>query len=191
MNYNLLLALSILAFGVIHSFTASNYFKTRLKRFNRIHYNLLSLLAILPVTLAWSQGYSTSRLLYRIDYPLNILFYLFMLTGAAIFILGAMEMDLIDFIGLHSPGPVEKSFSSAGIHSSVRHPLYLGLIIIIWSFPNMKVIDIVGASGFTLYMIVGAFLEESKLSKEFGEEYERYKKQTPMFIPKIVNYLKR
>jgi len=184
MNYYFLLALSILFFGAMHSFTASNFFKSRIKWFKRKHYNFLSLLLILPIIYAWTKGYESSPFLYIARFPLSLAFYFLMLTGTAIFILGAREMDLFDFFGIKEAK--EKKMVATGMHSVVRHPLYLGLIILIWSFPKLKFIDIIGNAGITLYLIAGAFIEERKLLEEFGEEYEKYKKEVPMFLPECI-----
>lgn len=184
MNYYLLLALSILFFAIIHSLTASNFFRSRAKWFRRKHYNFLSILSVLPIIYAWARGYESSPLLYAAEFPLSLALYLLMLTGAAIFILGAKEMDLPEFFGINEAG--EKKLVTTGMHGIVRHPLYLGLIILIWSFPKLSLIDFVGNSGITLYLLIGALLEERKLLAEFGEEYERYKKKVPMLLPECV-----
>jgi len=39
---------------------------------------------------------------------------------------------------------------------------------------------------FTVYLIIGAFFEERKLDREFGQAYRDYKNSTPMFIPRLV-----
>ena len=72
-----------------------------------------------------------------------------------------------------------------GIYKRIRHPLYLGVIIIMWSFPVLKTIDLVGNLGFTIYLVFGSVLEERKLSEEFGEIYASYRLKTPRFIPRI------
>jgi protein-S-isoprenylcysteine O-methyltransferase Ste14 len=35
----------------------------------------------------------------------------------------------------------------------------------------------------TVYVIIGAYFEERKLRREFGQEYTDYVAVTPMFIP--------
>jgi methanethiol S-methyltransferase len=72
-----------------------------------------------------------------------------------------------------------------GLHGWVRHPLYMGTFIFIWSlfllFPSLSL----GISNIiiTVYTIVGARLEEKKLIREFGEAYNAYRQKVPMFIP--------
>jgi len=74
-----------------------------------------------------------------------------------------------------------------GLHGRVRHPLYMGTFVFIWSlfllFPSLSL----GISNLviTVYTIAGARLEERKLLKEFGAAYVVYRKKTPMFIPRL------
>ena len=180
MSYLFLIA-SFLIFAFFHSFMASLSFKKRFPWFKRAYYNVVSLLLLFPFVYAWAANYESSETIYAVAFPYALAFYLSMLIGAVIFILGAMEMDLLAFTGLKE----EKSsgFSNKGIHSIVRHPMYLGLIIFIWSFPKLKVVDFIGNACITAYLIAGAFLEERKLIKEFGEEYAAYRKEVPMLIP--------
>ena len=76
-----------------------------------------------------------------------------------------------------------------GLHRRVRHPLYLGTIIFIWSllllFPSLSL----GISNviITVYTIAGARLEEKKLVKQFGTAYIAYRQKVPMFIPRFRN----
>jgi protein-S-isoprenylcysteine O-methyltransferase Ste14 len=37
--------------------------------------------------------------------------------------------------------------------------------------------------GATIYILIGAYFEERKLSREFGAAYADYKSKTPMLIP--------
>jgi methanethiol S-methyltransferase len=39
--------------------------------------------------------------------------------------------------------------------------------------------------GLTLYILVGAVLEERKLLHEFGDVYARYQQETPMLLPRF------
>jgi protein-S-isoprenylcysteine O-methyltransferase Ste14 len=37
--------------------------------------------------------------------------------------------------------------------------------------------------GVTIYIFIGAYFEERKLLREYGEVYAEYKSRTPMLIP--------
>ena len=72
-----------------------------------------------------------------------------------------------------------------GLHKYVRHPLYLGTFLFIWSlfllFPSLSAAIANGI--ITLYTIAGARLEEQKLVEMFGPVYTNYRQKVPMFIP--------
>jgi protein-S-isoprenylcysteine O-methyltransferase Ste14 len=129
----------------------------------------------------------TSKTIYNIEYPWIIIVYILILVGSVIFVLGAIEMDPLAFLGIKKAET--DVLSKKGIHGIVRHPLYLGVIIVYWSFPTLKTIDLVGNSGLTLYLIIGAYLEERKLIEKYGKEYREYKSETPMLIPKLNKFL--
>jgi protein-S-isoprenylcysteine O-methyltransferase Ste14 len=76
-----------------------------------------------------------------------------------------------------------------GIYSYVRHPQYLGFILIIsgwlihWpTFPTLIMWPIL----IVLYYRL-AKKEEKYLESQYGEKYLLYEKNVPMFIPKIKN----
>ena len=84
-----------------------------------------------------------------------------------------------------SRGP---AFISKGIHRYVRHPLYLGTLLLIWSlflfFPSLG--NFIACGMITLYTLIGIRLEESKLLRQFGQAYADYRRQTPMLIPRTL-----
>lgn len=74
-----------------------------------------------------------------------------------------------------------------GIYSKVRHPFYLSLAFL---FSGMAVIpwNLYGLLFFILVLIalrIRIRKEESELIAKFGKEYEKYKRETPMIIPKL------
>jgi len=76
---------------------------------------------------------------------------------------------------------------SSGLYSVIRHPQYFGGIIahigisfLLSSFYSLITTPIVIFLNFLI-----SWKEEKELIKEFGIEYEDYKKKVPMFIPKL------
>jgi protein-S-isoprenylcysteine O-methyltransferase Ste14 len=67
----------------------------------------------------------------------------------------------------------------------MRHPLYTGGIILIWLTPLMTVNTLTLNIIVTLYLIIGARFEESRLLHEFGQAYADYQRQVPMLIPRF------
>jgi len=80
-----------------------------------------------------------------------------------------------------------KGLETTGAYSIVRHPQYLGWML---AHVGMSVLLSVRYSMlFSPVLIALIYLiskkEEDELIKEFGEEYEEYKKKAPMLIPKF------
>jgi len=85
------------------------------------------------------------------------------------------------------PQKHEQKLVTTGMHGRVRHPIYVGhlLMMIGWTV----------ASGLTVCFALTAFAlltgvamiqtEEKELEQRFGEAYREYKKQVPMLLPRI------
>jgi protein-S-isoprenylcysteine O-methyltransferase Ste14 len=77
---------------------------------------------------------------------------------------------------------------TAGIYSKIRHPGYLGLILInfgiafAWGFVSLVVLVT-----FYAYLSVETAKKEEFLTKKFGSEYKEYAKKVPWrFIPRVI-----
>ncbi len=72
-----------------------------------------------------------------------------------------------------------------GINAYMRHPLYAGTLIVLWSlffiFPLLN--NLIACCCITVYLIIGIQLEERKLVIEFGEIYKAYQRKVPMLFP--------
>ena len=80
-------------------------------------------------------------------------------------------------------------FTVRGPYRWVRHPLYLFSLIIIWSCPIFTVDRLLHNGLWTIWIIVGASMEERDLVGCFGEAYRSYQKTVPMLLPKSVKPL--
>jgi protein-S-isoprenylcysteine O-methyltransferase Ste14 len=66
----------------------------------------------------------------------------------------------------------------------VRHPIMVGFIIAFWATPTMTVGHLLFTVVTTLYIIIAVkYLEEKDLKKAIGEDYLKYQKRVPMFVP--------
>ena len=75
-----------------------------------------------------------------------------------------------------------------GVFSIVRHPIYLGAILfypalLIFSFSLVAAFIWVGVILFYFYLCKH---EEKLLIEIFGKDYEKYKSETPMLIPRLI-----
>jgi len=155
----------------------------------RVFYNVVALITFLPI-LVYSEMLDGKLI---IDYvpPWHILQNALMVFALIIFVWSFKQFDGLEFIGIRQLMP--KNFNrklatqataviTSGPYRFVRHPMYFGVLIFIWS------LDATWAGLLThiilsLYLIIGCFLEEKKLVDEFGTAYTQYQQRVPMLIP--------
>ena len=78
----------------------------------------------------------------------------------------------------------EAEFRTPMLYRYVRHPLYVGLLLGLWSVPIMTAGRLLFAFGLSLYILIGIAFEERDLVQQFGERYRTYRKQVGMLIPR-------
>jgi methanethiol S-methyltransferase len=79
--------------------------------------------------------------------------------------------------------PPSQDFVPHGPYLWVRHPLYLLVILMLWSCPNVTADRLLFNILWTVWIFVGAALEEADLLGDFGEKYKDYQSKVPMWIP--------
>jgi len=173
------------------SVPVTEYMKRKLGerfRFYHLFYNAFSLATLIPLLL-----YSASirqEPVFRWEGPLGIIPYLLSATSIGLFIIGGRNYSLFQFLGIAQikRGGTNRSlsgygkFAVSGIHRMIRHPWYLGGIMIVWS-GDLSLSTILNNMVITSYFIIGAILEERKLVREFGEPYREYQRNVSMFFP--------
>jgi methanethiol S-methyltransferase len=75
-------------------------------------------------------------------------------------------------------------FKAPLFYRYVRHPLYLGLLLSLWSVPVMTVGHLLFSAGASSYIFVGIWFEERDLIAQFGERYRRYRAEVGMLVPR-------
>lgn len=76
-------------------------------------------------------------------------------------------------------------FTTAGILNHIRHPYYTAGVILLLFWGDITATNLILKIVGITYFIVGAFLEERKLLREFGDAYRAYQRRVPMFFPRI------
>jgi protein-S-isoprenylcysteine O-methyltransferase Ste14 len=76
-------------------------------------------------------------------------------------------------------------FRTPALYRLVRHPLYIGWLIIFWAAPIMTSAHLLFAIMTTAYILIAIRLEERDLVDAFGADYVAYRRRTPMLIPKL------
>jgi protein-S-isoprenylcysteine O-methyltransferase Ste14 len=189
----LLIILSVLLYGLVHSFLAALGTKARARewfgpgadRWYRLFYNVFGVLSFLPVLalVAWLPDWE----LYRIPPPWAYLTLAGQLLALVVLAVGVRQTGMLHFLGLaqlfEKSEPQPRALVTGGLYRWVRHPLYTAGLVVIWLVPVMTANVLALNIGLTIYLAVGALYEERKLVKEFGEDYLQYRQKTPMLIP--------
>lgn len=85
---------------------------------------------------------------------------------------------------INRPEP-KPEFVAKYMYRFVRHPLQLGVLIGIWSTPDMSVSHLFLSAAMTTYITIGLYFEERDLVATLGEDYLAYRRSTPMILPKF------
>ncbi len=78
----------------------------------------------------------------------------------------------------------ETRFRTPLLYRYVRHPLYAGLLLGLWSVPVMTAGRLLFATGLSVYILIGIAFEERDLVQHFGERYRTYREQVGMLFPR-------
>ncbi len=171
------------------SVTVTEYMKHKLGggfRFYRLFYNLFSLGTIIP--LFYYSATLRGEPLFSWEGSLRVVSYLLRIVGLSLFIIGGWNYDLSHLFGIrqiregNQPPSGVNTFAVSGIHKVIRHPWYLGGILIVWG-EDLSLSIILINLVLTSYFIIGSILEERKLVREFGEPYREYQKTVSMLFP--------
>lgn len=152
-------------------------------------YSIASGIALIALVLLWQP---CDHFLFRLGAPWRWLSACAVLVAITGFIWGARSLRCFDPFGqlaleAGSRGgtPPPDAFVAEGAYRVVRHPLYLFMLVLIWSTPRFTTDQLLFNALWTLWIVVGARLEERDLVADFGEVYRRYQLSVPMLIPRL------
>jgi protein-S-isoprenylcysteine O-methyltransferase Ste14 len=99
-----------------------------------------------------------------------------------------LTYDHLGFMGLRQAGIGAPLYPNGTLHTSgpyrwVRHPLMLSMLVFLWAQPAMPPELGLLNGGLTLYVLVAIRFEERDLIRQFGEEYEVYRRRVPAIVP--------
>lgn len=183
--------LSILFF-IQHSGMIRTSFRTWLSPIVPRHYHpatyaIASGMALTAVVLYWQPS---QTVLYQAEGLLRLLARAIAVFAIAGFSWGVRALGNFDTFGLipirvHLRGKQLRAPNVIirGPYLWVRHPLYFFVLVLIWSAPDVSLDRLLFNVLWTLWVVLGTYLEEKDLVAEFGEKYRHYQKTVPMLFP--------
>jgi protein-S-isoprenylcysteine O-methyltransferase Ste14 len=172
------------AFALHHSVLAREPIKAWVARrltpaLERPAYVWAASVLFILVCLAWRPIAGTA---YVIPPPWSWLAGAVQLAGGIVTLDAARRIDLRMLAGLRpdpafaAPGPPsgDAPLVAAGGYRLVRHPIYLGWVLLVWAASDMTMGRLVFAAISTAYLVVAVPFEERSLRRRFGAGYATY-----------------
>jgi methanethiol S-methyltransferase len=98
------------------------------------------------------------------------------LLGIAVGVLAVRRISVRELAGLNEPDAHER-LQIAGPYRLVRHPLYLGWILMAFGTTHMTGDRLLFAFVSTAYLVLAMPLEEAALARQFGDRYVEYRRR--------------
>jgi protein-S-isoprenylcysteine O-methyltransferase Ste14 len=154
-------------------------------------YAISSGIVLFAVIVFWQE---TSNTIATAKGALRLLLRAIFAASIAGFYWGTTALGFFDAFGIrailnHLRGrkPKETLLIIRGPYRFVRHPLYLFVLVMIWSSPDLTMDRLLFNVLWTAWIYIGALLEERDLVAGFGEAYRQYRQKVPMLIPWRIN----
>lgn len=182
-------------FALQHSVMARPAFKRRWTQLvpaaaERSTYMLATNLVLLPLFLLWRP---MGGVVWELHSPVarGVAWALYA-AGWAVVLASTFLLNHFDLFGLrqvwlHFRGRPYTTlpFATPLFYRVVRHPLYLGWMLVFFATPTMTVAHLLFAAGMTAYMLVAIRWEERDLI-ELHPQYAAHRQRVPMLVPMLV-----
>lgn len=186
--------LLISLFGLVHSVMARPAFKRQWTKVipmaaERATYVLQSSVLLAVIMLFWQ---SMPHVIWSATGLVEVMLLSFWLVGLVLIVASTMALDHFEFTGLRQAWCHLKktTFPAARFRTPlpyriVRHPLQLGILLVVFSVPEMTAGGLLFAVVMLVYILIGLQFEERALLREFGDDYAAYRRRVPMLVPRL------
>ena len=113
---------------------------------------------------------------YSVASPAAFALTIVQLAGVVLTISGVRAIDPLELAGIHPPR-ADTDLQVRGAYALVRHPLYLGWMLMVFATPLMTGDRLTFAIVTSVYLLVAIPWEERSLEAAFGDDYRNYKRQ--------------
>jgi protein-S-isoprenylcysteine O-methyltransferase Ste14 len=182
----------VFLFGVQHTIMARKSFKQWVVRFIPAHLERATFVLLAGITMAllvwfwqplpgsvWVVDNALARVLIQAAYVGGIVYVL--LTSL---ITNHFELFGLRQAWLHCTGQAYRplEFKRVWFYRYSRHPMMLGILLVLWCTPDMTLTRLSLALLLSVYLFAGIRFEEHSLIQEFGDRYRAYRREVGLFL---------
>ena len=187
-----------LAFFIQHSTMIRKSFKNRFIKIIPAHYqeafySISSGIVLLMLVIFWQESHLD---IFKLQDVIHFLFRVVFVSSIGLFLWGCMALGSFDFFGVdpimaNIKGEQTSAipFTVHGPYRWVRHPLYLAMLLMIWSCPGVSFDRLLFNILWTIWIVLATVFEERDLVAGFGESYLDYQRKVPMLFPRSLRPL--
>ncbi len=143
------------------------------ERLLRSVYVWIASLLLIAVDLAWQP---VGGDFYRLPGWFALPFVLIDVAGVWLVAKSVGAISALELAGIRVP-TVRDDLAANGVYGLVRHPLYLGWLLLVFGTPHLTGDRLTFAVLTTAYLCIAIPWEEHSLEQAFGEKYRQYKAQ--------------
>jgi protein-S-isoprenylcysteine O-methyltransferase Ste14 len=174
--------------GMVRESCQSRWFRWVPRYYRGALYSMASGVALLLGVGLWQPS---SVRVYALGGPFDELARGIGFAGVALILWGTLALGSFDIFGLRAirerfrVSPAETPcFVVRGPYRWVRHPLYTGILLIIWSSPDVSADRLLFNLLWSGWIYLGTYWEEADLMRTFGEPYRDYRRRVGRLVPR-------
>jgi protein-S-isoprenylcysteine O-methyltransferase Ste14 len=173
------------AFAAHHSIFARAFAKRRVERlvtaaFERSAYVWVASLLLAAVCWLWRP---INGIVWEVEAPWRWVLWALQLAGILLSLVSARAIDVWELAGVRQVRRPNREapaiFTISGPYGRVRHPIYLGWMLLVLATPAMTAGRLLFATMSTLYLVLAIPIEERSLLTEHGDRYRTYQRAVP------------